>query len=149
MILKNTNAEIRVKSEVNNDGEITRMEVIADARYEYKNGKYYIIYEETGLSEMRGCTTTVKVEPGGCVWVKRSGAMDSSICYEAGKSHSSVYSFDFGSITMETHTKTIDALLTPAGGELDMVYDLDMGAVRSENHLNISVKEKRNEQDNN
>ena len=72
MTLKNTNATVRVRSSVDNDGEITQMEVIADARYAHRNGKYYIMYEETGLSEMRGCITTVKVEEGGKVWVKRS-----------------------------------------------------------------------------
>lgn len=141
MILKNTNAQIHLKSETDNDGEVTEMEVIEDARYEYKNGKYYIIYEETGFSEMRGCTTMIKVEPSGCVWVKRSGALETSMCYEAGKSHSSVYSFDFGSLTMETHTKSVNMSLTPSCGELDMVYTLDMGAARSENHLNIRVKD--------
>ena len=67
MTLKNTNATVRVRSSVDNDGEITQMEVIADARYAHRNGKYYIMYEETGLSEMRGCITTVKVEEGGRV----------------------------------------------------------------------------------
>jgi type I restriction enzyme S subunit len=96
--LKNTNASARVRSKVDNDGEITQMDIIVDARYEYKNGKYYIIYEETGFSEMRGCTTTIKIEPDCKVWVRRSGALTTSMCYEEGKAHSCVYSFDFGSI---------------------------------------------------
>ena len=82
---------------------MTQMDVIADARYAHRNGKYYIIYEESGLSEMRGCITTVKVEEDGRVWVKRSGAIDTNMCYEVGHTHSCVYEFDFGSITMETH----------------------------------------------
>jgi uncharacterized beta-barrel protein YwiB (DUF1934 family) len=148
LTLKNTNATVRVRSSVDNDGEITQMEVIADARYAHRNGKYYIMYEETGLSEMRGCITTVKVEEGGKVWVKRSGAVDTNMCYEVGQTHSCVYEFDFGSITMETHATQIDAALTPNGGQLDMRYRLDMGAVKSENHLNISIKEKEDGENN-
>lgn len=59
-----------------------------------------------------------------------------------------VYEFDFGSITMETHATQIDAALTPNGGQLDMRYRLDMGAVKSENHLNISIKEKEDGENN-
>ena len=118
------------------------MDVIADARYAHRNGKYYIMYEESGLSEMRGCITTVKVEEDGRVWVKRSGAIDTNMCYEAGRTHSCVYEFEFGSITMETHATQIDVALAPEGGQIDMRYRLDMGAVKSDNHLNISIKEK-------
>ena len=149
MTLKNTNASARVRSEVDNEGEVTQMDIIVDARYEYKNGKYYIIYEETGFSEMRGCITTIKIEPDGKVWVRRTGALTTSMCYEEGKAHSCVYNFDFGSITMETHTKKIDVSLDPNGGELDMLYSLDMGGAKSENHLNITIKEKTNEENNN
>lgn len=142
MTLKNTNATVRVRSSVDTDGEVTQMDVIADARYAYRNGKYYIMYEESGLSEMRGCITTVKVEEDGRVWVKRSGALDTNMCYEVGRTHSCVYEFYFGSITMETHATQIDVALTPEGGQIDMRYRLDMGAVKSDNHLNISIKEK-------
>ena len=142
MTLKNTNATVRVRSSVDTDGEVTQMDVIADARYAHRNGKYYIMYEESGLSEMRGCITTVKVEEDGRVWVKRSGAIDTNMCYEAGRTHSCVYEFEFGSITMETHATQIDVALAPEGGQIDMRYRLDMGAVKSDNHLNISIKEK-------
>lgn len=147
--MKNTNASIRIRSTVDNEGEVTQMDVIEDARYEYKNGKYYIIYEESGFSEMSGATTTLKVEPDGKVWVKRSGEINSKMCYEVGKRHSCVYDLPFGSITMETLASKIDASLTPQGGELDIVYKLDMGAAKSENHLNITIKEKTNEKDDN
>ena len=150
MTLKNTNASIRIKSWVDNDGEVTQMDILADARYEYKNGKYYILYEETGFSEMRGSTTTIKVEEnGGKVWVKRTGAMNSVMCYEVDKKHSCVYNFDFGSITMETEAKKIDANLDENGGELDMIYRLDMGAAKSENHLNISINKENTDEKNN
>lgn len=142
MILKNTNATVRVRSSVDTDGEVTQMDVIADARYARRNGKYYIMYEEDGLSELRGSVTTIKVEDGGKVWVKRSGAVETNMCYEVGQTHSCVYDFDFGSITMETHATQIDVSLTPEGGEVTMRYHLDMGAVKSQNSLNISIKEK-------
>lgn len=145
MILKNTNADIRIKSYIDNGGEITEMETVSDARYEYKNGKYYIIYKEEALSDMRGCMTTIKVESNQKVWVKRSGALDTVMCYEKGKNHSCVYSFDFGSMTMQTHTEHINSLLTPSGGELEMIYELEMGAVKSKNRLKITVKEKADE----
>lgn len=149
MTLKNTNATVRIKSCVWTDGEQTQMDIIADALYARRNGKYYIMYKEDGLSEMRGCTTTIKVEDDGRVWVRRSGPVSTNLCYETGQTHSCVYKFDFGSITMETHTDSIDANLTSAGGELDMHYYLDMGAVKSDNHLNITIKEKENGKDNN
>lgn len=136
---------MRVKSKVDNDGEITEMDSYADAKFALKNGKYYIIYEENILSDMPGCTTTVKVDEDGVVSVKRSGAINNTLVYEKGKSHSCLYSFDFGSLRVETHTKEITNSLTPSGGELELIYDLDMGANKSKNHLSITVKEKTNE----
>lgn len=133
---------MRVKSRIDNDGEITEMDGVNDGKFAFKNGKYYIIYEENILSEMSGCTTTVKVDENGVVSVKRSGTVNNTLIYEQGKTHSCMYSFEFGSIRMETHTKKITNSLTPSGGGLELIYDLDMGANKSKNHLSITVKEK-------
>lgn len=143
--MKNTNATVRVKSKVDNDGEITEMDGVYDAKFAQKNGNYYIMYEESIISEMRGCTTTIKVDEKGVVSVKRSGAVNNTLVYEQGKIHSSLYSFDFGSIRIETDTKKITNSLTEKGGELELIYDLDMGSNKSKNQLSITVKEKNDE----
>ena len=145
MTLKNTNASVRVKSRIDNDGEITETDSIVDAKFAVKNGKYYIIYKEDIVSDMSSCNTTLKIDENGVVSVKRTGAVNSVLVCETGKKHSSMYSFEFGAIRMETDTKSITNSLTPNGGELELVYDLEIGANKSKNRLNITVKEKINE----
>lgn len=145
MTLKNTNASVRVRSRVDNDGEITETDSVADAKFAVKNGKYYIIYKEDIVSGMSSCNTTLKIDENGVVSVRRTGAVNSVLVCETGKKHSSMYSFDFGAIKMETSTKSITNSLTPNGGELELVYDLEIGANKSKNRLNITVKEKTDE----
>lgn len=114
------------------------MEMAEECKYAYRDGKYYIVYEETQQSQMQGSVTTLKTD-GNLVWVNRTGPVNTKLCYEVGRSHSAAYRFDFGVIVMETEAQKIEVALDDEGGTVEMEYLLDMGGNKTQNHLSIAV----------
>ena len=123
------------------EGEASEMEMVEDCKFACRDGKYFIVYQETEQSQMKGSVTTVKTD-GNIVWVNRTGPVNTKLCYEVGQVHSAAYHFDFGVIVMETQTQKIEIALGDNGGTINMEYVLDMGGMKTQNQLCISVKRK-------
>lgn len=139
MTLKNTNASIKIKSVVFQNGEKLEIDMVSDGSYYIKNNNYYILYNESKQSELDGTTTIVKTD-GTSVWVNRRGSVKSNMVYSVGKKHTALYKFNFGALSMETYTNSIDIKLDNKGGYININYLLDMGGNKSENNLNINIK---------
>lgn len=141
MTSKNTNAKITIKSNIFADGENTSMETHADGNLYFKNGKYYIIYDEPDVTQMKDCTTTVKTDLK-TVSVKRGGSINTNLDFELNTSRNCVYKFEFGTIIMETKATVIDINLSEQGGRICLEYELDTGGEKSFNKLEIDIKMK-------
>jgi len=131
---------VHVKSSITSDGETTQMQMVADAKYTYKNGKFYIMYEESITDDHQKSITTVKIS-GDDISIKRGGAIDSTMQYQTGKSNTCLYRFDYGRIVIENYTHSIDVKLDELGGVIALHYDLDMGGAKSDNHMRITIEE--------
>ena len=138
MTSKNTNAKVKIKSDIFSDGEHTTMESVVDADYFVKNGKYYIIYDEPDLTQMAECKTRVKTDLN-TVSVKRSGGVTTNLDFEINKVKKCVYRFEFGTIIMETYSKVVFADLNEKGGLIRLEYDLDTGGEKSFNKLEMII----------
>ena len=138
--MKNTNAKVRINSNITADGETTQMSMVSDAKYRCQNGKCYIMYEESITDDKQKSITTVKISDGD-ISIKRGGALDSTMKYQTGKSNMCLYNFDYGRIVIENYTHSIDVNLDEQGGIIDLHYDLDMGGAKSDNHMRITVEE--------
>lgn len=88
------------------DGEKDSVEVITGGIWYEKNGKQYLMYEET-YEEMQVTTkNTVKITPD-LIEVAKKGAVSSKMIYERGKQHMSNYMTPMGLIVLGITTKDI------------------------------------------
>lgn len=110
-----------------------------ECKYTRKDDKYYIMYEEKEPEPGQSAMITIKIA-GGVVWVKRTGPVSTHLCYEEGKTHESAYRFDFGVIMLETTAQKIELMLSDGEAMIEMEYLLDMGGLKTQNHMRIDVK---------
>ena len=123
--------------------ETETMELITEGRFVQKGDSLYLIYEESELSGIEGCTTSLKVT-GGCVRMKRYGeeqGIRTAIEFEKGKKFSGYYDTPFGPIELEVLTNEITNELDPAGtGTLDIDCSVSLkGLMESRNLLRFEI----------
>jgi uncharacterized beta-barrel protein YwiB (DUF1934 family) len=97
--------------------ETERMEFITEGRFVRKGDSLYLIYEESELSGIEGCTTSLKLT-GGRVRMKRYGeeqGIRTAIEFEKGKKFTGYFETPFGPIEMEVLTNEITNELEPEG----------------------------------
>lgn len=125
------------------EGERDEMELTTFGNYYERNGKYYIVYQESEATGFDGdTTTTVKIEGENKVTMIRNGALRSQLIMERGKRHLCHYGTEYGNIIIGVLTDTITSSLGDGGGKVDFNYTLDIdGALASENTVRINVKE--------
>ncbi len=101
-----------------------------------------ISYQESELTGLSGVTTTFRVEPEK-VTLTRTGALNSQMVFARGMRHESLYQMEFGALMIGVIARQICFDLTPAGGFIDLVYDIDIeqstcGTI--DYHLDIRAK---------
>lgn len=118
------------------------VELITSGNYYEKNGKKYIIYEEsevTGFGE--GIKTMLKID-GDKVTMTRGGERGTIMEFEAGKTHLGHYETPFGSFTVSTITDRLRVALKETSGEIDIDYFVDVNNVpQSKNSLSVKIRE--------
>lgn len=88
------------------DGEKDSVEVITSGTWYEKNGKQYLLYEET-YEEMQVTTkNTLKITPE-LIEVTKKGVVTTKMIYELGKKHMSNYMTPMGMIVLGITTKDI------------------------------------------
>lgn len=136
-----TNVKIYTETEIIAGGETTNLVTAAEGNLYLRNGKYYIIYEEPDVSQMKDCTTTVKTDLK-TVSVKRGGSINTNLEFELNCEKRCVYKFEFGTIIMETKATVIEVSLTEEGGVIYLEYELDTGGEKSLNKLKMTITKK-------
>ena len=105
--LKIVGDQIRGLSEKPEPG--TTMEFITEGRFMKKGDSMYLIYDESELSGIEGCTTSLKIS-GERVKMRRYGAnigYETGIEFEQGKRWGGYYYTPFGPVQMEVLTNKI------------------------------------------
>lgn len=107
-----------------------------------------ICYEETDLSGVSGCRTTLKIRPGK-VRLERSGEVlsdDSVMEFEKGKRFTGTYETPFGPIGMEILTNKLTGLehIGNNTDRLSIEYVISLkGLLEARKELNIEVRGER------
>ncbi len=119
------------------------IELVTDGTLENRDGIWDICYEETDLTGLEGVQTTFRLEPGQ-VTLMRTGKLRSTMVFQEGVVHESLYQMEFGVLMLTVCAKELQARIDETGGTVDMVYSLaiennEAGLV--EYHLDIRVKE--------
>ncbi|MCM1392426.1 MAG: DUF1934 domain-containing protein [Ruminococcus sp.] len=125
------------------DGEKEVIEMTTLASLKGKADDYYITYtDEDG--DLAGCRTTLHVENGSCVTIRREGSYDSHMIIEKNVRHISHHTTPYGSFALGVSALGVDSSVSPKGGKLSFRYatDIDMRPV-GEIEFNITLT-KRN-----
>ena len=119
------------------------MEYITAGQLYVKNGSVYMIYDESEVSGMVGCKTTLKVK-GDSVKMRRIGQVgfNTELYFEKGKRFSSTYDTPYGPMDVEVLTSRVENNLNmeELKGNIDIEYNVSLeGMAEGKNRLTIDV----------
>lgn len=121
--------------------ELIRLDT--EGTMEYRDGGWNITYEESELTGLAGVTTTFRVEPGK-VSLIRTGKLSSTMIFQEGVSHESLYQMDFGALMITVKATRLFYDIVEDGGCIDLVYHIvieDTEAGEVDYHLDIRAKQ--------
>ena len=120
--------------------EIIRLDT--EGFMEFRNGGWDITYEESELTGLSGVTTTFRVEPEK-VTLLRTGALSSTMVFQEGVAHDSLYRMEFGTLMISVKATRVFFDLVEDGGSIDLVYSIvieNTEAGTIDYHLDIRAK---------
>ena len=109
---------------------------------EFRDGGWDITYEESELTGLLGVTTTFRVEPGK-VTLSRTGKLSSTMVFQEGVAHDSLYKMEFGALLINVKATRLLYDIVEDGGCIDLVYRIvieDTEAGEIDYHLDIRAK---------
>lgn len=123
--------------------EEDQIEFITEGKFYEKGNTIYITYDESELSGMPGCKTSLRVEANH-VRMKRFGrniGNDTIMEFQKGKRTEGMYETPFGSFEMELLTNEIKSTLSKEGnGGVDIDYHISLkGLSEGRSLLNIEI----------
>jgi len=124
------------------DGQTDTVEFTTEGKFGFKNGKYFLSYDEGQMMEDADVKTKIWINSYDSLVLQRSGTISSRMEIEKGKRNSCFYSTPVGDLCIGIFGETIDVDLGETGGSLNMVYTIDSGlTLVSRNEVRITVKE--------
>lgn len=137
--MKNIMLKIQGK-QMPSGGQEDIIELITEGKYYDKDNAQYIVYEESEISGMEGCTTTLKIQSNK-ITMKRFGNATSELVFEKGKRHTSNYSTPYGNFKMEILTKELKCSIDEnIKGNILIKYSISLqGLAEGNNELNIEI----------
>ena len=124
------------------NGSEEQVEFITEGRYHADEEMVMLQYDESDLSGMKGCTTSLKIM-GEKVKMERFGhaiGVDTAIEFEKGRKFKGYYETPFGSVKMEVLTNFVINKIEPGNGSgyLDIDYNVSLkGLSESRSSLKI------------
>ena len=125
------------------DQEPETIELVTEGTLEKRPDGWVICYEESDLTGMAGVTTCFQVEEEQ-ITLTRSGKLQSQMVFRLGVLHESLYQMEFGALMIAVKAKQLYFDLTPAGGMIDLIYDIEIeqtAAGEVDYHLDIRTIE--------
>lgn len=125
--------------------ESDTIEVITSGTWHEKNGKQYLIYEETFEGIRETTKNTVKIAPD-MIEVTKRGVVESRMVYERGKKHVANYMTPMGLIVLGITTKELFVEADREKLHVEVKYALEMnGQFVSDSSLEIHASVKGTE----
>ena len=124
-------------------GEEDVMELVTQGVLGGDERELTLTYRESELTGLEGTTTTFRIA-GDKITLTREGTLNSEMVFQEGKDHVSLYETPYGGLTLGVKTRKARSglSLSPAGGDLEIAYALDVDDQRiGENSFFIQVRE--------
>ena len=123
--------------------EEDQMEFITDGKIYQRNNAVYMIYDESEVSGMEGCKTTLKLS-GDTLRLKRigEGGSGSELYFEKNKRFCSTYDTPYGPMDIEVLTRSVDNDfdMETLSGIIAICYDVSLqGMAEGKNRIEIKV----------
>lgn len=84
-----------------------------------------LTYQESELTGLEGTTTTFHILKDR-ITLLREGTLNSEMIFQEGQRHISLYQTPFGGFSLGVRTHSAKAVMSPAGGDLEIHYALDV-----------------------
>jgi uncharacterized beta-barrel protein YwiB (DUF1934 family) len=133
-----------IGGQVTQQDDAQQMEFITEGKYCLEEDSVVLLYDESELSGIEGCTTSLRIT-GDKIKMERYGesiGLDTAIEFEQGRRFKGYYDTPFGSIEMEVLTNRItDNIQRGEGtGYLDIDYHISLkGLSESRSRLKIEI----------
>jgi uncharacterized beta-barrel protein YwiB (DUF1934 family) len=122
----NKDVIISVTGNRNSQGdENFRMELVTEGKYYRQGDKYYVTYDESEVTGMKGTTTTIEVS-GGTITLTRSGSVNSRFVFEKGQKHISYYDTAYGAFTVGIMACDVFIDIDDNGGSILVDYSVEI-----------------------
>lgn len=120
------------------DEDVT--ELTTKGRYAEKDGKFYIVYEESEMTGFEDTTTTIKVYPEKML-LSRKGKFNARMEFLPGEKRLCRYPTPYGDIAIAVKPIVYENALKEDGGSVKLEYMLDMNnQIYAKNKLELNVK---------
>jgi len=144
-IPRDSNPLTKLMTEADRDDAI---EFITPGTISTEGNTTYICYDETAISGMEGCKTSLTIKSGKVTMTRSGEKLQETIMeFEKGKRYQGLYSTPYGSVAMELLTNDVSGLMLEDDiQKLSIDYDISLkGFAESRNTLDIEVIDNDNE----
>jgi len=115
------------------------IELLTEGRLSKKPEGLLIEYDESELTGIEGCTTTLVLK-NNCVTLERSGTLSMQMEFTPGCVFNSSLSTPYGTINLHVFASRVESELKETEGRLSLEYELSMGSLSTFNKLDLSFK---------
>lgn len=116
------------------------IELQTKGHFAQKNGKFYVIYEESELTGFENTTTTIKID-NDLISMTRNGKYNTKMVFRQGEKRLCNYNTPYGVIPVGINPISLDMRLDEGGGQLRLEYILDIdNRDYLKNCLDLTVK---------
>lgn len=121
-------------------GEVSTVEMVAEGRHYFRNGKHYVLYNDNVMNASNVSTETIlKIAPDSLLLLRKGG-----VCHEQffaqDKVSSSLYKTPYGKMQLSVKTDKISIVYGNVSGNIEVDYALSInGQWQSRNELSIEV----------
>ena len=119
-----------------------KIELVTLGDFFKKDEKYYVVYDETEISGMKGTKTTFKIFPDKFSLI-RMGTTNTKMDFEQNSMSMSLYNTPYGIIEIKIKTNALDISVSDKGGNIIISYDMTIGSEKVQSTLlkvNIKVQ---------
>ena len=122
-----TNAMISMKTLQSVDGseELNEIELQTKGRFAQRNGKFYVMYEESELTGFEDTVTTIKISDED-ITMTRKGKYSSRMVFKQGEKRLCSYNTPYGVIPVGVNPISMKSDLDENGGNVHIEYILDI-----------------------